>query len=449
MTAYTYAVLELSPAAYREISEKLREAGYGHAFKDGPGGEVIDMNGLAVKALKERPPSALNPSALTPAETGPLARNAARRMGVHLDPQGLRPRPRFPNPRPIEVRTPACSGETDITKTLSIQPGSAWQDKPGTAFRDANRGPDRTAVEPFPVHPSVPEPPAPLPQDGVRIAIKNDDGNVLALDLGDGDGFNLPGGPVAEGEEPREAAVRLLEAQVGLETDDLIKVWSGPDDKYQTSHAFIVLADNDIKVRSEEGDTEFVKIPELLCGTWGLFVRDAFNAAGWMNRPRMNLKRLYEICQLAVRNGSHRAQKGVDMVIDEVTFLTDIGKLHAVDVLLGDVDVAQLHADVAHTLLVMVEPLEGLRNKKKIEQDIEILIEAVDGQRTPIRFGPHEDIRAAARKQYRAQAAKFGKMLRDGTLAQKFGGRHRGGKAIRTDVPDDAEWPPPDVKDVN
>jgi hypothetical protein len=80
---------------------------------------------------------------------------------------------------------------------------------------------------------------------------------------------------------------------------------------------------------------------------------------------------------------------------------------------------------------------------------VEVLIEAVDGVRTPIRFAGHDDVRAAARSYYRKKAAEFGRMLRDGTLAQKFGGRHRGGKAIRTDVPDDAPWPPPDVKDAN
>ena len=365
-------------------------------------------------------------------------------MDVHLDPQGQHPRHRFPNPRPIEVRVPACQ-ETDVSKVLSIEPGSAWKDKPGTAFRDRQRD-SEPDPGPIPRHPPVPEPPAPLPQEGVRIAVKNDDGKVLALDLEDGDGFNLPGGLVAEGEKPREAAARLLDAQIGLETDDLIEIWSGPGDKYRDSHVFIVLADNDIKVQSEEGSAEFVKIPELLCGQWGLFVRDAFNAAGWMNRPKMDLKKLYHVCQLAIRNGSNRAQKGVDTVIDEITFLTDIGKLHAVDVILGCMDVAQLHPDVAHTLLVMIEPLEGLRNKEKIEKDVEILLEAVDGPRTPIRFGPHADVRKTAAKYYRQQAAKFGKMLRDGTLAQKFGGRHRGGPAIRKDVPDDAEWPSPDVK---
>ena len=43
----TYAVLELSAAAWDEIATKLRAAGYDHAFMEG--GE-IDMHGIAVKA---------------------------------------------------------------------------------------------------------------------------------------------------------------------------------------------------------------------------------------------------------------------------------------------------------------------------------------------------------------------------------------------------------------
>ena len=44
-STHTYALLELSAAAYEEIERKLREAGYDHAFdEDG----VIDMHGIGV-----------------------------------------------------------------------------------------------------------------------------------------------------------------------------------------------------------------------------------------------------------------------------------------------------------------------------------------------------------------------------------------------------------------
>jgi len=45
-TAYTIATLEVSAAAYQEISAKLRAAGYDHAI--GANG-VIDMNGIGLE----------------------------------------------------------------------------------------------------------------------------------------------------------------------------------------------------------------------------------------------------------------------------------------------------------------------------------------------------------------------------------------------------------------
>jgi hypothetical protein len=47
---HTYAVLEISSAAYEEIKEKLKAAGYQHAFQSS--GE-IDMHGIAVAAKAE------------------------------------------------------------------------------------------------------------------------------------------------------------------------------------------------------------------------------------------------------------------------------------------------------------------------------------------------------------------------------------------------------------
>lgn len=44
---HTYALLDLSPAAFKEISDKLRAAGYGHAFS--LDGKVIDMQGIGVQ----------------------------------------------------------------------------------------------------------------------------------------------------------------------------------------------------------------------------------------------------------------------------------------------------------------------------------------------------------------------------------------------------------------
>lgn len=47
---YTYAVLEVSPACYDEIKEKLDAAGYQHAFHTERGeGVLIDMHGIALR----------------------------------------------------------------------------------------------------------------------------------------------------------------------------------------------------------------------------------------------------------------------------------------------------------------------------------------------------------------------------------------------------------------
>ena len=50
---HTYALLEVSAAAYDEIAAKLREAGYDHVF--GGDGE-IDMHGIAL--TRAAPPAA-------------------------------------------------------------------------------------------------------------------------------------------------------------------------------------------------------------------------------------------------------------------------------------------------------------------------------------------------------------------------------------------------------
>lgn len=43
-STHTFATLPVSPQTYREISDKLRDAGYGHVFVE----DVIDMTGIAL-----------------------------------------------------------------------------------------------------------------------------------------------------------------------------------------------------------------------------------------------------------------------------------------------------------------------------------------------------------------------------------------------------------------
>ncbi len=50
---YTYAILHVSEAVFKEVAEKLRAAGYDHAFHDG--GEVIDMHGIGLMRVAPAP----------------------------------------------------------------------------------------------------------------------------------------------------------------------------------------------------------------------------------------------------------------------------------------------------------------------------------------------------------------------------------------------------------
>ena len=52
--SHTYAILEVSVVAFEEIKQKLEAAGYWQAFHEGSGGFVIDMQGIAVRATKEK-----------------------------------------------------------------------------------------------------------------------------------------------------------------------------------------------------------------------------------------------------------------------------------------------------------------------------------------------------------------------------------------------------------
>lgn len=53
-TTHTLAELELSPAAYDEIAEKLRDAGYHHAFITDRfvDDTMIDMQGIGITRLR-------------------------------------------------------------------------------------------------------------------------------------------------------------------------------------------------------------------------------------------------------------------------------------------------------------------------------------------------------------------------------------------------------------
>lgn len=54
-TTHTYAVLDLPRTVYAAVRALLAQADYQHAFHAEPDGEVIDMHGIALRALEPRP----------------------------------------------------------------------------------------------------------------------------------------------------------------------------------------------------------------------------------------------------------------------------------------------------------------------------------------------------------------------------------------------------------
>jgi hypothetical protein len=52
-TTHTYAIMVLSPKAYREIRQNLVDAGWNQAIHDGSNGEVLDMQGVGIMESEE------------------------------------------------------------------------------------------------------------------------------------------------------------------------------------------------------------------------------------------------------------------------------------------------------------------------------------------------------------------------------------------------------------
>ena len=87
---YTYAVLEVSPAAHAEIKAKLLAAGYQHAIE----GDTIDMQGIALEP-EEHTQAHQN----TPAIAGTSYQATACPLAFsHLTRANRGPRPRWPRP---------------------------------------------------------------------------------------------------------------------------------------------------------------------------------------------------------------------------------------------------------------------------------------------------------------------------------------------------------------
>lgn len=54
-TTHTVALLQLSTAAYKEIADKMKAAGYDHAFNETDGVVFIDMGGIGVTSQEPDP----------------------------------------------------------------------------------------------------------------------------------------------------------------------------------------------------------------------------------------------------------------------------------------------------------------------------------------------------------------------------------------------------------
>lgn len=51
---HTYAILDVSPAVFHEIREKLLAAGYEHSLHANGGKVVIDMHGIALREESQK-----------------------------------------------------------------------------------------------------------------------------------------------------------------------------------------------------------------------------------------------------------------------------------------------------------------------------------------------------------------------------------------------------------
>jgi RNA polymerase subunit RPABC4/transcription elongation factor Spt4 len=259
--------------------------------------------------------------------------------------------------------------------------------------------------------------------NGIKLVFQKEN-QVFALESKDG--FNLPSGPVdpepdqpVKAEDITRAAIGLFEklTKKSVENCHATPLFRGSDDEYGLSSSYFV-------------EFEFKKLPkggtwvapqDIMLGRWGLFARDAFNALKLINRPKLDLTKVYTICRRAL-DREESTTPAIDMVLDEVNLLLDIGKPWAVEALLREVDVRRLHADVIETLRYSIENEHDLPSKPGFDAAAKAQIAEIDRLRTKIRFGAHEDVRAAAAQYYKKKSEEFGAKLRAGTLTKDFPG---------------------------
>lgn len=258
----------------------------------------------------------------------------------------------------------------------------------------------------------------------VRAVVRSEDGHLLGVKSGNG--YDLPGGTAGDDESPKASAARHLRDRCGMSTDPEsgVPAYRGLNEEGVWTSSYVF---GDLDPEEAHGDgVAWVGLHEILCGPDGLYARDVFNRLGWMNRPALSLETLYRLSKVALNNRAERAGaelEGVDAVIDEVTFLADIGKLGAIDSILRQADCEQLHANILDAFVSMVEEIGGLKERDGFVRRAKARIELIDSARTKMRLVVNgrvlsEDVRGDAAKIYKERAREFGRMLREGTLGK-------------------------------
>lgn len=271
--------------------------------------------------------------------------------------------------------------------------------------------------------------------EGFRVVLKSDGGLVLGVrrKKGKEPGYDLPGGTAPSGKRPKEVAPGRVLKDTGLEVFNLIPAHRGPGDERGTTSAYV--AEWAGSPRAGRGlEVEWVRVQDILLGKWGLFARDVFNRLGMLKRPSLNPDSLYRISSKALGDPSSRSRmaittEGVDLVLDEISFLMDLGKASAVDDLLGRLDVPKVHADILDALISATDGIPGLTNKQRFDEDARAVIEAVDGRIPKWKLivdgrKVSDDVRGDARKIYREKAEFFKQRLKEkGNLDEFYAGK--------------------------
>jgi hypothetical protein len=276
--------------------------------------------------------------------------------------------------------------------------------------------------------------------EGIRAIIKDNDRMIGVRREGTSE-WCLPGG-VAYGMETNKSVPGVVKYLTGFDTSYVVPVGrfelSSPEihtideEKVTVKRVTVYNCGWTGELSPAEGwETDWVTISDILGGKDGLVARDVFNHIGIMDRPKLELEKLYKI-SARILQGSDSADRmelateAADLVIDEWTFLIDTGKNQEIDRIIGTIDVPKVHADILDAMLAMVEQLGDSPNKSKFVRDASAIIAEVDSlipKRKLILNGVviSNDVRGDARKLYKESARRFKKILEEkGTLREFY-----------------------------